>query len=366
MGRKRLGERFLGPYRSGDEWRVAHYGADGSRQDACFPTEREARLFKEAGERELVSVSSITEAIKEYGQHLADKGNKPVSVEAITRRVTLFLEPFDSLASLSPKRCEARYKSLRDARKPKKDTPLYAVATHRQFLGDTKAFLAWAVKMGWLRANPLAEVRGVGRKKKGKPQLRVDEARAWEALAFAWAGAGREGGLAALLAFYLGLRASEVVKLQVRDLDDDGRLLWITDTKTEAGRRKLVVPERLRPLLKAKAEGKKPVDRLFTCRTRQWLWKQVRKLCDTAGVPKIPTHGLRGTAASIATEAGEIGTLIAASLGHVSYATTLDAYARPDAVAAARHGAIFRVLQGGKEILAETSPTENGTSAQNK
>ena len=42
----------------------------------------------------------------------------------------------------------------------------------------------------------------------------------------------------------------------VRDLDDDGKLLWIPDSKTEAGRRTLQVPELLRPMLKALAEGK--------------------------------------------------------------------------------------------------------------
>jgi hypothetical protein len=33
----------------------------------------------------------------------------------------------------------------------------------------------------------------------------------------------------------------------VRDLDDEGRLLWIPETKTEAGKRTLPVPEVLNP-----------------------------------------------------------------------------------------------------------------------
>lgn len=34
----------------------------------------------------------------------------------------------------------------------------------------------------------------------------------------------------------LGLRAGEVISRVVRDLDDDGRLLWIPDAKTAKGR----------------------------------------------------------------------------------------------------------------------------------
>jgi integrase len=61
-----------------------------------------------------------------------------------------------------------------------------------------------------------------------------------------------------LLALVIGMRANEIVSRVVRDLDDDGKLLWIPDSKTEAGRRRLQVPELLRPLVKALAEGKSP------------------------------------------------------------------------------------------------------------
>ena len=55
----------------------------------------------------------------------------------------------------------------------------------------------------------------------------------------------------------MGMRANEIVTRVVRDLNDDGKLLWIPDSKTEAGPRTLQVPE-LRPYLKALAEGKSP------------------------------------------------------------------------------------------------------------
>ena len=49
-----------------------------------------------------------------------------------------------------------------------------------------------------------------------------------------------------LVAVYMGLRAGEIVNIGRRDIDDNGRLLWIPDSKTEAGRRILEIPEILR------------------------------------------------------------------------------------------------------------------------
>ena len=41
---------------------------------------------------------------------------------------------------------------------------------------------------------------------------------------------GDEGAVAAMMALVMGMRASEIVSRVVRDLDDDGRLLWIFDS----------------------------------------------------------------------------------------------------------------------------------------
>ena len=100
-----------------------------------------------------------------------------------------------------------------------------------------------------LARNPLEEVEGVGKRKHGKSQLRVDEARRWLVTAVALADDGEAGAVAALLALVMGMRANGIVSRVVRDLDDDGKLLWIPDSKTEAGRRTPQVPELLRPFL---------------------------------------------------------------------------------------------------------------------
>jgi len=43
------------------------------------------------------------------------------------------------------------------------------------------------------------------------------------------------GAIAAMCALLLGMRATPIVTRTVRDLDDGGRLLHITNAKTEAG-----------------------------------------------------------------------------------------------------------------------------------
>jgi integrase len=54
---------------------------------------------------------------------------------------------------------------------------------------------------------------------------------------------GEGGAVAALMALPMGMRVSEIAERIVRNLDDDGRLLWITDAKTQAGVRRLQVPD---------------------------------------------------------------------------------------------------------------------------
>ena len=173
-------------------------------------------------------------------------------------------------------------------------------------------------KKKWLARNPLEEVEGVGKRKHGKSQLRVDEARRWLVKAMALADEGEAGAVAALLALVMGMRANEIVSRVVRDLDDDGKLLWIPDSKTEAGRRTLQVPELLRPFLKELAEGKSPEAKLFGHHWRDWVRKWVKRICEAAGVPMVTAHGMRGLHSTLAVENGVSAHVVAASLGHES------------------------------------------------
>jgi len=58
----------------------------------------------------------------------------------------------------------------------------------------------------------------------------------------------------------------------------------------------------------------------------------------------VPAHGLRGTHARLAVEAGISGDVLAASLGHESFAVTAGHHARADAVADAAADRMARAL----------------------
>ena len=173
------------------------------------------------------------------------------------------------------------------------------------------------------------------------------------------------------MALMLGMRASEVLCRIVRDLDDSGRVLWITRGKTDNARRRLNVPEVLRPLLLRCAEGKSPDEFLFGCSpvhpdkplTDAWLWTRIQRLCKEAGVPRISTHSLRGLHSTLALEAGATSSAVAAALGHGSFQITAKHYAAPGTVDRVRSRVVEETLGSAApepvdDDLSDTDPAE--------
>ncbi|MEP6653473.1 MAG: tyrosine-type recombinase/integrase [Myxococcales bacterium] len=295
--------------------------------------------------------TTIAEAKHSYEGYLRDeKQNKERSYTATLWRLGVFFPDADlSLSALTLQKCAAFYQALR-FRETKYRKPL-AVDSQRNILAEAKTFLNWSVGKGYLRTNLLAGVLGTGKRRHGKPQLRIDEARKWQAKAVQFAEEGEEGAVAALVTLVMGLRAGEVVSRIVRDLDDDGRLLWIPDSKTEAGKRTLQVPELLREYLRELAEGKGQSDWLFGYHDRNWPRKWVVRICKAAGVPRVTAHGMRGLHGTLAVETGLSAHAVAAALGHESISTTLQSYAQAGAGAGARQQKVLTVLAGGIQTV---------------
>jgi integrase len=225
------------------------------------------------------------------------------------------------LEDLRPRRCEELYGAL---------TKSVAVDTHRNGLNTVKSFGAWCVKQGWIRTSPIEGVKPIGQRNRGKKQLRIDEARKLVDLCIRRANGGDEAAVAVMTAFLLGLRASEVTDRVVRDLDDQGRLLWIEFGKTRRSRRTLEVPALLRPYLLALAKDRAPEAQLISRtkskrggkRDRFWLLYHLTGLCAEAKVPEVCPHSPRGLHATLATEAGATSHVVASALGHSSPAVT--------------------------------------------
>jgi len=188
----------------------------------------------------------------------------------------------------------------------------------------------------------------VGKRRHGKEQLRIDEARRWQGKAIEYAERGEAGAVAAMMCLVMGMRCSEVVSRIVRDLDDEGRLLWIPDSKTLAGRRKLQVPDFLQPYLIRLAKDRDPQAGLLGEHWRDWPRKWVQRICKAAKVPLVTAHAMRGLHGTLAVDSGITSHAVAAALGHESFKTTAESYAQRDAVAGAQQKRVLGVLAGGK------------------
>lgn len=89
--------------------------------------------------------------------------------------------------------------------------------------------------------------------------------------------------------------------------------------------------------------------------TGHWLLRHVARICRIANVPTVTSHGLRGTASSLAQSAGMIGDAVAASLGHESFGTTLRHYTDPSVPANAQIARVVDALSPRTEVRPQSS-----------
>lgn len=352
MARFRTGEvRVYGPYRHRNKWRVL-VRQDGETVAQLLETEAEALATIRKVKRDAKANASkvLDEAIEMYELYLRhDKGNKRTSVDATVDRLRAFFPDVELMANaVRPAAAQAYYDAYRTRLGVLTKRPP-SVDTHRNVLSEVKTFYNWCVKKQFAPANPFQGVEGVGRRQHGKPQLRIDESRRWLKVALAEAEQGHVGAVAAMLTLILGMRAGEVVSRVVRDVDDDGKLLWIPAAKTPAGKRTLEVPSLLQPYLRRLVKGRKPEARLFGDHWRDWPRMEVVRICKKAKVPEVCAHSMRGLHSTLAVRAGITGHVVAQALGHESFATTIQSYAQPEAVSAAQQQAVLRVLEGGRK-----------------
>ncbi len=376
MSRRRT-HRVHGPYRvSKNRWVVWLVDPDKDREPRYFDDESRAQEaaagWRKELERRQVSQDHTTEsARKAYETYLTKKENKPGSIYRTMWSLKRFFPAAIPLWGITKRRCKNLYEEL-------VGTGL-AVDSHRNALAEVKTFLDWVVEQGWLPSNPCSEVEGTGRRKKGKPQLRVSEARTWFRTAMNLANDGDEGALAALMTVVLGVRSNEVVTRLVRDLDEDELpcdLLWIPDSKTEAGRRAMEVPEDLRVLLEEHIKGKAPRAPIFPptkmskdgprlqktktgFRDRGWPTDQVKRICELAGVDEVTAHGLRGmhTRLALRGSTSHVVEELLKQVGHTDKRTT-EGYSGRSAMRGAETASVIRVLKGGES--GKPRPKNNG------
>lgn len=360
--RRKEPPRVVGPYEEKNRWRIVVV-EKGQRKSFFCTSQEEAVKLKSRLARQVDRPPSrrLADVIAEWEQDKVRRGVcKLRSAQHQASRLHLFLRPQldEDIATLTPRRAASLYER-HTGRPSRKTGRTISTATHRFDLCCAKFFCSWAVKQGYLGANPFSEISPVGKVNAGKPQLRIEEARLFTQTALVYFEEQNDPlAIGALLALTMGLRTSEVMDRVVRDLDDRGRYLWIDEGKTASARRHLEVPEVLVPFLLRLAEDKRPDELLFGVspvtgrpRQRQAMYRTVQLLCRKAGVPRVCTHSLRGLWATLAVKSGAVSHAVAESLGHHSFAVTQKHYAQPAAVA---NAATARVVDALAQAAAPT------------
>lgn len=353
-GRPRGGERALGPYgKPGDRRRVVFVDGHGNRAPETFPTQRKAELAAAAYNEAAKQAADLTtqSLFEDYRRHLKRKGNVAKSVYQTMWALERFFYQDFELGELSVNRCRKLYDRIVDSISERTQKPL-SVSSHRGILAQARSFLRWCVKQGYIRINPLEEIDGVGKRNTRKAQLRYEDAQVFYELAL-WKGArGDEGAIAALCAFELGKRASDITRLCVGDVQ--GQVVYVDKSKTKESEKPVKASNELAGLLADLGEGKQRGAPLFPAHStsgfhdRDWVRAQVKRICRMAEVPEVTAHGLRGTVATIGLEGGMDGEDVARLLGHRDQRTTRGSYAKKGAGESATRARGLRVLAGGK------------------
>lgn len=377
MGRPKAGERVRGPYhdKSRDRWRVDVFDTGECKPSSCyFSREGDADAWIQRYESDLAAKARTTaEAIVLYEQYLREKGTSEDSIGTTDWALNEFFPEPAVLLALDEARCQALYDNVRTRPKkvqrggewirPEVGPPL-AADSHRATLKQAKSFLRWCVAEGLIAESPAEKIKAMGKlrprgKSLGKSgtRHRIREARALYFKSVELAQAGDQAAAITLTAILLGIRASEIVKRRVRDLDTDqvdGDVMHVEDRKNGEDL-EVEVPDVLRPILLTRAEGRASDAYLFAHAKgkragrpfRRWyVLESVHAMCDAAGVPRITAHACRGLLATVSAERGMAGHLIAATLGNDERVMS-GSYAAPGALEAGGRRRGLAVLQGG-------------------
>ena len=333
------------PHRAGLRFRLSA-GPGQHKWGPVGRTEQEARELARVQVAAYKAQLGLTVAdlCARYLELLRSLGRKPASIAAARCKLTLIVgDQLGAAAALAEPTARLLYTKL---------TGQCAAATHREALRVARSCYSFAVEEGLVQSNPWDKVRKVGQPRRGKPQLSIDEARRLRD--YCQARLDEDGALVVLLALLCGLRCSEIVQRTVRDVDDGGKLLRVSYSKTAAGRRSLELPAELLGAVAARCVARPPhapllprVARLPGS-ARQWASREGKRYCAAASVPVVCAHALRGQFASLAYEAAAMPHLVAAALGHTSSKLTERHYADPGAVQRAGQRKRLAVLQGSK------------------
>ena len=339
--------RVWGPYADRSKFRLK-IAEKGVERSLLFESWEEAERVKEELLQKYTQATrkTIGEALKEWLLEFSPvlKG----STISTYHKMIVLLPQAQVVSQLTARTAERLYLDQVERISEHTGRKL-STATQHLYLCVMRRFWLWRIEQGYAQTNPWMSVRKVGRANVGKPQLRIDETRKLEAVAMQRAQSGDVPALGILLMLYLGLRQGEVAARVARDIDDEGRVLWIPSGKTKNARRRLKIPEQLRPLILKRVEGMQPDEPILYPSSHKmhhhgYYVVQLARLCRLAGVPVVCPHSLRGMHATLALEGGATGDAVAKALGHGSFEMTKTHYASASSVSNSESSRVAAIL----------------------
>lgn len=353
--------RVLGPYyiasRKHTPWRlitihdpIAERASD--RQAAShYPTQEAALAEKRKIEDRICNVT-IGRAIDEYEVYLTDK--ETIGYHETIRRLRLFFPDLDMLVGRVTVEKGKRWYDAFRARKRRDKQPI-SVSYHRAALINARSLLTFCVEQRWIPSNPLAAVKGLGKRNKGKHKPTGNELRTWFVFVWARVERGDKAAIAVTLQLALALRSSDLTRRLVRDIDLDGTQLNVDDGKTEESNEPRLIPDELQEPVRKLVAGRNPMEPLFKSEKRadghhtdHWLWQAQERFCRLAGVPHFCPHALKGVSGTIVAKRGALGNLVMDHLSHKKKSTTFGHYVDREIVEQAQAEKAFRLIAGGK------------------
>lgn len=362
--------RVLGPYwiEARQEWRIVVVNPEASNPAARrvvrhYREESEAIEDVEAARRLIEQNTALTmeAVIDAYEQHMQESETKCFG--EIIRRMRVFFPADLHLGRLTPERGKKLYEGFRQRKKLVRtkggkmtESPeRISVSYHRAALSNAKTMLNWCIERGWMQLNPLAEVKGVGRKKAGKRKPTGDELQRLYAYCWPRVEAGDEAALGVMLALSMALRSGDLYRRRVRDVDMNGTQLVIESGKTSKSNEPRMIPITLQSYVKRLAEHRPPDEPLFKSEASKdghhgtsWLYQAMERFCESADVPFFCPHALKGASGTVLAKRGAAANLIMDHLSHEETATTFRHYVDRGIVDGAEAAQAFKVIAGGK------------------
>ncbi len=328
------------------------YMLDGKPVSDSFETEAEAETAARKFAKEHASETgpTVTALYEKWIQARKEDG-KPESASVRLGIQTMLGKHMEApAASITPKHMVDAYAEART--RITKNKRQASVATAQEALKWSRTLWRWSVEKGYVRRDPTAGIKLVGKRNKRKPQIDTMtdlfrfRDRAWEL-----AEGGDRAALGVLVSLYLGPRSSEVRGILARHVDRVAHPRLVIDgTKTENAYRhvRVPLPELWELLCRAADAATSPTERLIP-QHKNTLLCRVRSIGREIGLPediakKLTFHSLRGMAASLATDGDAAGEAIAKLLGQASCKVTKEHYTRPSSQEAADQRATMSML----------------------